>query len=151
MKFKSQIGFTLIELMIVLVVAAVLAGFALPAYTDSVDRAKAGEAMQEMGQIAAEIERFYTANFNYPDSLADLGLSNDQRRDPWGKNYLYTDLSGADAKPRRDANGNPVNTDYDLLSRGKDGVSARRFNKPNAQDDVVRAGNGSFIGHPSDY
>ncbi len=148
-KIHRQSGFSLIELMVTLAVAGILASVAVPAYQDSVERARAAEAAQRIGQISAEIERFYTNNFRYPNNLTELGLSGADRKDPWGKNYLYVDLSADGAKPRK-ANAAPINTDYDLLSRGKDGVSARNLSRPNAIDDIVRAGNGSFIGKPED-
>jgi general secretion pathway protein G len=41
---------------------------------------------------------------------------------------------------------NPVNTDYDLYSLGKDGLSKPQFKFKDSFDDVVRAYEGRYVG-----
>ena len=45
----------------------------------------------------------------------------------------------------------PVNSDYDLYSMGADGDSQTPFTAEASQDDIVRCGNGSYIGLVSNY
>ena len=58
-------GFTLIELMVALVVVALLAAFALPAYNKYERQANAALAQQEMQKIAEQLERHRSKNFTY--------------------------------------------------------------------------------------
>lgn len=74
MKMKKNTGFTLIELMIVLVIISVILGYAIPSYRDYVMRAKRSEAHNALLQIAASQERNY-ANLNKYGSDTDLSLS----------------------------------------------------------------------------
>jgi general secretion pathway protein G len=41
---------------------------------------------------------------------------------------------------------NPVNTDYDLFSMGKDGKYQKSFKDKTSRDDVVRAYEGRYVG-----
>lgn len=61
---KSQ-GFTLIELMVVVVIVAILAAIALPAYQQYVRRGDLSIAKQESLRIEGELERFKSKNFSY--------------------------------------------------------------------------------------
>jgi general secretion pathway protein G len=45
----------------------------------------------------------------------------------------------------------PINTTYDLYSKGKDGDSSPPLTARASQDDVVRANDGGFIGLGSRY
>jgi type IV pilus assembly protein PilE len=70
-------GFSLIELMTVVIVIAVLAAIALPAYTDYVRRSRRADAMVELNRIAQAQERWRAnnPNFNNADvSSAATGL-----------------------------------------------------------------------------
>ncbi|RZF56934.1 prepilin-type N-terminal cleavage/methylation domain-containing protein [Acinetobacter halotolerans] len=58
-------GFTLVELMIVVVIVAIFAAIAIPSYQEYVRRAIAAQAQQEMQRLSTELERGKTRNFNY--------------------------------------------------------------------------------------
>jgi len=58
-------GFTLIELMIVVVIVAVIAAIAIPSYQHFTRRAIAAQAQQEMYKIAEQLERHKLKNFTY--------------------------------------------------------------------------------------
>ncbi|MHB1666808.1 MAG: type IV pilin protein [Thiomonas sp.] len=68
-------GFTLIELMIVVVVIAILSAIALPAYQDSVRKSRRTAAKTAVLDLASREERFYTTNNAYSATAADLGYS----------------------------------------------------------------------------
>lgn len=59
------LGFTLIELMIVVAIVAVLALIAYPSYQDSVRKGRRGEAKSDLVEIAQALERCYTQNNSY--------------------------------------------------------------------------------------
>lgn len=58
-------GFTLIELMIVVVIIAIFAAIAIPSYQQYVMRANTSMAQQEMQKIAEQLERHKAKNFTY--------------------------------------------------------------------------------------
>lgn len=84
---KSKKGFSLIELLIVLVIIAILAGIAIPRYMSSTTKAKQTEAQEILKQIYM-LERAYfqtndeywippsgtIADRNNPDAFIDLGV-----------------------------------------------------------------------------
>lgn len=58
-------GFTLIELMAVLVIVAIFAAIAIPSYQNYVRVAQASQAQQEVQRIASELTKWKSRNFNY--------------------------------------------------------------------------------------
>ena len=63
-------GFTLIELMIVVVVVAILAAIAIPSYRQYVLRTNRTEAKRTLLNVAAAQEKFYLQNNSYAGSSA---------------------------------------------------------------------------------
>jgi general secretion pathway protein G len=146
-------GFGLMELMITLVIASLLVSIAVPAYDNYVDRAKVAKAVGDIGTISIEIGKFQLHNNNtLPNDLAELGV--DIPQDPWGNQYAYLNIVTAGpgkGQFRKDKNLNPLNTDFDLYSSGKDGDSKGPLSAKASRDDIVRANNGAFIGRAEDY
>jgi general secretion pathway protein G len=146
-------GFGLMELMITLVIASLLVSIAVPAYDNYVDRAKVAKAVGDIGTISIEIGKFQLHNNNtLPNDLAELGV--DIPQDPWGNQYAYLNIVTAGSGKgqfRKDKNLNPLNTDFDLYSSGKDGDSKGPLSAKASRDDIVRANNGAFIGRAEDY
>jgi type IV pilus assembly protein PilE len=66
---KSK-GFTLIELMIVVVVVAILAAVAYPSYRESVKKGNRRAAQSEMMEIVNREHQFFIANRSYADTAA---------------------------------------------------------------------------------
>ena len=62
---KLQKGFTLIELMIVVAIIGILAGVALPAYSNYVTRGKIPDATSNLANKRVAMEQFYQDNSTY--------------------------------------------------------------------------------------
>lgn len=58
-------GFTLIELMIAIAIVGILVAVAVPAYQDSVRKARRGQAKALLMEISQQAERFRTVNGTY--------------------------------------------------------------------------------------
>jgi general secretion pathway protein G len=125
---KVSRGFTLIEIMVVVIIIGLLAAVIVPQIVDRVDDARISKAKQDIQAIESALVMFRLDNFRYPTT--DQGLTalvqqpNDPAirnwrpggylkrvsRDPWGNEYQYVfpgtrggeyDLYtlGADAQP----------------------------------------------------
>jgi general secretion pathway protein G len=110
--------------------------------------------MQNEVSAILDIERtikiYQVLTDKLPPNLAAAGLDN--IKDKWGNPYVYQPTATADpGHVRRDRFNNPVNTDYDLYSKGPDGRTQMEFDAKFARDDIVRANNGDYVGLASEY
>ncbi|HEU4457541.1 MAG TPA: type IV pilin protein [Methylibium sp.] len=67
-------GFSLIELLVALSAAAVLAGIALPSFSQALQRSRRIEAVTALMQLQLAQERWRSSHPGYADDLASLGL-----------------------------------------------------------------------------
>ena len=141
---KHQSGVTLIELMIAVAITAILASVALSNYRDYLERARVAQAKGDIVTLSSKIEQYYIGSSRYPTALSDLGSV---LLDPWGRPYVYVDLTTTlgNGMARRDRSLNPLNSDFDLYSVGKDGATAKPISQKDSLDDVLRANDGRFI------
>jgi general secretion pathway protein G len=144
-------GFTVIELMISLAIVGVLASVATPMYQNYRERVRVNAAITDIAAMSAVIKLYSTDAHKLPASLADIG--NGGKLDPWGRPYRYLDLTTVKGHgaSRKDKRLNPLNSDFDLYSVGKDGESLTSLMAPPSRDDVIRARDGRFIGLARDF
>lgn len=99
---SSQNGFTLVELLLVLVILALIAGLVLPGIIGKAESAKVKAASSQISRISMSVESFYLDTGNVPASLDELvsqpsGVSgwtgpyikNSLLKDPWGRPYQF--------------------------------------------------------------
>ncbi len=140
-------GFTLIELITVVVIMGVLAGLAFPPLRAAVDQAKVARAIGDIKTIQIELMAIETSEQPLPDNLNAIGRGG--LLDPWNRPYVYFKFPPGNGNPggaRKDRFLVPVNSTFDLYSLGADGSSAPPFSASNSHDDIVRANDGGYVG-----
>jgi general secretion pathway protein G len=143
-------GFTLVELLVAILIVAIAAAIALPSYSNYRERVKIGQAITDIGALNTSARHYMIDNRVPPPSLAAIGAAG--KLDPWGNAYVYLDLTTAGiGKARKNKNLVPINSDFDLYSMGKDGLSNLPLTTPVSRDDVILANDGRFIGQASKY
>jgi len=75
-KFRNtQGGFSLVELMIVLVIIGILAAVGVPIYTGNVKKAKQAEADATLGMVRTQLRVEYAENDMYPLEATEVAVS----------------------------------------------------------------------------
>jgi len=118
-------GFTLIEVLLVVVIIGILVGVAIPRLGGRVRQAQIAAAEADISNIGMALRLYEVDNGSYPGSLQGLitspgnaknwrgpYLEKGMPKDPWGNDYIY-------ASP---GSRNPHS--YDLHSLGPDGVES---------------------------
>lgn len=141
---NARSGLTLVELIVVLAVIGILATMAMPVFTEYMALTKKSACASDLHTIDKTITAYAIDNGNVlPASLSDTGMG--ELLDPWKHPYEYQIVNVAinpAATPLEDLFGGVLNADYDLYSKGENGLSFPEFghNEEN-KDDIVRATN----------
>jgi general secretion pathway protein G len=93
-RMNSVRGFTLIEVMVVIVILAIMAAMIVPKVMSRPDEARIVAARQDVASLAQAVKLYKLDNKQYPASdqglNALLGRYLDRLpQDPWGKPYQY--------------------------------------------------------------
>lgn len=128
-KLNNKRGFTLIEIMVVIVILALLAALVGPKLMGRTDDAKSGTTKTQIKQLETAIKLYKLDNGNYPSTEQGLNAlvvkptigvipknfkeggyleSKQVPKDGWGNDFIYVSPG--------------EHGDYDLLSYGADGV-----------------------------
>lgn len=67
---QAQRGFTLIEIMIVVVIGTILAAIAVPSYRDYMTQSKLGEAHAQLSSMRVKLEQYFLDNRTYVGACA---------------------------------------------------------------------------------
>lgn len=125
-RLRPSGGFTLIEILVVVVIIGILAAVVVPRFMDEPDRARAVKARQDIEAIVSALRMYNLDNSVYPSTQQGLealverpggrpearnwkegGYLERLPNDPWGRPYLYM---------------NPgVHSDVDVWSNGANG------------------------------
>ncbi len=129
---QNSRGFTLVELLLVLIILALIGGLVLPNIIGRAEGAKVKAASSQIDRLAMAVETYYMDTNSFPDTLDALVENNGGTagwngpyvkksilKDPWGRDYVYQypgekgqfDIAslGADGQP----GGEDTNADID--------------------------------------
>ncbi len=130
MRVRDRRGFTLIELMVVVVILGILAGLIIPKIMGRPEEAKRLKARMQIEQLEQSIKLYYLDNGEYPTTEQGLNALVEKPAtepvpkrwkeggylekkkiplDPWGNPFVYVSPG-------------VHNKDFDLVSYGADGV-----------------------------
>ena len=118
-KRTVRYGFTLVEIMVVIVILVMLASVATPLYFRHLKNSRIATAKTQISMLEQALDDYRLDNGDYPDELAALMENTEQLsswdgpyikpavpKDPWGADYVYL------CPGLRD--------DFDLISYGAD-------------------------------
>jgi len=89
-------GFTLIDLMIVIVILGVLAAIVLPLVSHHLDQARQAAAEATLTSVEKALELYWMKNNAYPTSISTLVFqTGDQATLPPGYSFNYDPMTGA--------------------------------------------------------
>jgi general secretion pathway protein G len=151
---KSVRALTLVEILLTIAILGTLSAIAVPIYTNYMDKARNSAAIADVAGIEGDIVKFQAEHGRPPDTLAEAGIPT--KLDPWGHPYEYTRLAGLkksemELKCRWNKFEKPLNEDFDLYSRGKDGKTMPKLTHKDSYDDIIRANGGAYVGLASEY
>ena len=125
---RRDAGFSLLELMVVVVILSILALVIVPRVIDRPDQARAARAQSDIAAIASAVQLYRLDNFRYPtteqglralvtrprtdpapQNWASNGYMDRVPVDPWGEPYQFLEPG--------------VYGDFDVFTYGADGVS----------------------------
>ncbi len=72
-------GFTLVEVLIVVIIIGILAAIGIPQFAASIEKAKGGEARAGLGHIQTGEKVYFAENEFYTTNLSDLDISLSQQ------------------------------------------------------------------------
>ena len=107
-RFRGQDGFTLIEIMVVILIIGLLALMVVPRLRGVADRAKRTKAQADIQELKQALDRYYLDNGSYPttdqglqalvspptagrvpSNYEQVGYIEKLPSDPWGNQYFY--------------------------------------------------------------
>ena len=141
---RNEKGFTMIEMMVVLIIIAVLIAGGIKFYLGYIENAKVTKAKAQISNMQALMDSWYAEKGSYPLSggTANTNLKADgcelivagikatvtigdaeYVRDPWGGINYYTFTSGGTGYEIRTGYTKVQGTDHPVVGIGADGVS----------------------------
>lgn len=94
-------GFTLLELLVVVIIIGILASIALPQYTATIEKARSGEAVINIGAIRVALDRCWYQNGSLPEDSNFSLLDVDNPNNIVNKLYVYSFIDNGTTSTKR--------------------------------------------------
>ena len=124
---SAQSGFTLLEIMVVIVILGIMASLIAPTVLNRVEQSRIQKAKTDIATLSSALDMYQLDNFSYPSTDQGLQalitspspdlvaypqggyLRKNNIKDPWGRDYIYISPG---------QNG----TEFDIFTYGRDGA-----------------------------
>ncbi len=149
-------GFTLVELLIVIVIIGILAAIAIPNLLNAVQRSRQKRTMTDMRALATAVEAYHMDNSMFPSASCSAGMYTDVGTVLDATSFTNLVPTYVATPPLRDGWGNfliyDVNngrSEYNIRSRGRNAVvdAATCRATTDFNDDIIFS-NGTFLQWP---
>jgi len=109
---RRNLGFTLLELLVVVVIIGLLAGYVAPKYFSQVGKSEVQVARAQIDSLEKALDQYRLDKRRYPTAEEGLTavqpyLKKSLPADPWGRPYVYRSSAG----------------EVEIVSLGRDGKS----------------------------
>lgn len=133
---KQQKGFTIVELLIVIIIIGILAALVIVAYTGIQNRANDAAVQSDLRNVGQKVMTFYATEGKYPLSTTELsGLNLKVSKDAYGHHYVVSGINNYNMAYCVDA----TNNDFVIVAASKSG-NVYRF-----KDGSVKTGVGPLV------
>ncbi len=92
---KGSAGFTLMEILVVIIILGVLAGLAAPVFTKTKKKAFQAEARQTLNALRQSQIRYFTENNKYTATIGDLDFNPNDTVTGAGRKFFYAVSAGS--------------------------------------------------------
>ncbi|MBN2490594.1 MAG: type II secretion system protein GspG [Planctomycetes bacterium] len=89
---RREAGFSLIELMVVIIIIGIIGSFAAVSLLGKTDEAKVAQAINDINVLGNAVEMYYLKHNELPESLDEIAAELKGETippDPWGNDYIY--------------------------------------------------------------
>lgn len=142
MKYRNRLkrGFTLIELVVVILILAILAALIVPRIVGRTDDAKRSKAASDISTLRGQVQMYKTDVGDFPETLMDLRTRPSEGADGWRGPYLDKELPTDPWGNEYDYQVSSDGENFTIISYAKDGAPGGEGDNEDIGEDISEEG-----------
>jgi general secretion pathway protein G len=142
MKYGNRLkrGFTLIELVVVILILAILAALIVPRIVGRTDDAKRAKAASDISTLRGQVQMYKTDVGDFPETLMDLRTRPSEGADGWRGPYLDKELPTDPWGNEYDYQVSSDGENFTIISYAKDGAPGGEGDNEDIGEDISEEG-----------